>query len=150
MEKQTRKAYPRNTTEKAWQLIMPYLSQPSNYGRTRTDSWRDITDAIFYISHNGCTWRALPGDFPHWKTVYHYFRLWRQSGWWEEFNAKLAQQVRQQAGRENSASAASIDSQSVKATETGCYYGYDAGKNKREQTAYFRGYPRAFDSSSGT
>jgi putative transposase len=38
---------------------------------------REILDAVFYVVRGGCTWRLLPHDFPPWKSVYHYFRLWR-------------------------------------------------------------------------
>lgn len=84
MENKNRKAYPSDISNEMYELIMPYLPEDSKAGRPRLHSRREIIEAIFYVSPNGCTWRALPGDFPPWKTVYHYFRLWRNSGWWEE------------------------------------------------------------------
>jgi transposase len=41
---------------------------------------RDIANAIRYLTHNGPAWRALPGDLPHWRTVYGYVRDWQASG----------------------------------------------------------------------
>jgi transposase len=60
---------PSDTTDAEWQLIGPYLPVR-----------RDIVDAIRYLDHNSCVWRALPVDFPPWPTVYHYFRAWIRDG----------------------------------------------------------------------
>jgi transposase len=61
----------------------------------------------------GCTWRALPGDFPPWSTVYDYFRRWRKDGTWLRVHDKLYQWVRVASGRDKSPSEAVVDSQSV-------------------------------------
>ena len=80
---------------------------------------RAIVNAIVYVLRNGVVWRALPHDFPPWKTVYHYFRAWRRDGTWAAIHDALREQVRQADGREASPSAAILDSQSVKTTEKG-------------------------------
>lgn len=123
-----RKAYPSDTTDWEWQLIMPHLPTSSGFGRPRLHAWRDIIDAIFYILKTGCQWRSLPGDFPNWRTVYTYFYRWQWQGWWQQLNDILSEQVRKLEGREACPSAAIIDSQSIKATPSACFHGYDGGK----------------------
>jgi transposase len=80
---------------------------------------RDLMDAILYVLRNGITWRALPHDFPPWKTVYRYFSAWQRDGTWEAIHDALREEVRVAVGREATPSAAVLDSQSVKTTEKG-------------------------------
>ncbi len=53
---------------------------PQSPSRPRLHPLREILNAIFYIVRSGCAWRLLPHDFPPWKTVHHYFRIWRLDG----------------------------------------------------------------------
>jgi putative transposase len=85
-------------------------------------------NAIFYIVKNGCVWRALPHDFPAWKTVYHYFRQFRKTGLWEQLNTTIREEVREKEGREPQASLMIADSQSAKSAEGGEKRGFDGGK----------------------
>jgi len=70
----------------------------------------------------------LPRDLPPWKTVYHYFRLWRMNGTWERLNKRLREKVRLKFGKKRQSSATILDSQSIKTSEGGRECGFDAGK----------------------
>jgi putative transposase len=111
------KVYPSNLTDEEWQLIEPLLPTNSNIGHPREVDLRDIVNAIFYVQREGCRWRALPGDFPAWQTVYGYLYLWQKKGIWQQVHHCLREQVRQAVGKTAQPTAASIDSQSVKTTE---------------------------------
>jgi putative transposase len=127
--------YPSDTTDTEWQIIAGYLPvggcATSRGGRPVVYPRRDIVDAIRYLDHNGCVWRALPADFPPWPTVYHYFRIWTRDGTLARLHNSLREQIRVAEGRTPEPTAAVVDSQSLRAAETVAKAdrGYDAGKN---------------------
>jgi len=123
-----RKAYDTDLSDVEWNQLRPLLPKARFGGRPRTVDVREILNAIFYITKAGCQWRMLPHEFPPWQTVYTYFRNWQQDGTWESVHDFLRRKLRRKDGRAGSASAAIIDSQTMRAAEEPRDTGYDAGK----------------------
>ena len=109
-------------------MLEPEIPAPRPGGRPRKTDMREVLNAIFYITHEGCTWRALPHDFPPWRTVYNYFDAWKRDGTWDRIIDILRVRLRAAAGRPTSPRVACIDSQSVKTAGGGQEVGTDGGK----------------------
>lgn len=122
-------AYSSDTTDREWALVAPLLPAAKPGGRSRRTCQRRVVDAIFYLLQTGSQWRMLPRDFPPRSTIYGNFRAWRDDGTWARIHDALYRRCREPEGRQESPSAANIDSQSIKnGPDAGESVGFDAGK----------------------
>jgi len=120
--------YPTDLTDHQWKLVKELIPPAKTGGRPRSLEMRLVLNAIRYVVVGGIQWRLLPREYPNWKSGYHCFRQWRDSGDWQRLHDTLRAQVRQQAGRHKHPTAAGLDSQRVKTTHIPGERGDDAGK----------------------
>jgi transposase len=117
-------------TDDQFRLLEPLLPPAKPGGRPRSTDMRALLDGLFYLVRTGCQWRHLPPPpaFPPWRTVYGYMRAFLAAGVWESIRHQFVVMLREGARREASPTAAIIDTQSVKSTESGGPRGWDAAK----------------------
>jgi transposase len=77
-----RESYPSDISREQFEKIRFQLETFRKQTRPRTVDLYDVFCAILYVLKTACQWRMLTDDFPKWRTVYEYFRIWsiRQDG----------------------------------------------------------------------
>ena len=101
------KAYPSNLTQAQYELLSDMIPE----ARTGWSSPQcgDVGRAQRHFlceKVEGVQWRALPGNFPVWQTVYTYFRQWRKNGTWLQMHDRLREWTRIEQERHRSPSEA--------------------------------------------
>jgi transposase len=130
-----RRSYPSDITREEFAVIEADLAAVKKQTKPRNYELYDIYCATQYLVKEGCSWRALPHDFPKWEDVYYHFRLWSEPG--EDGESLLDKVLRKLVGAErkkNERDAETtmliVDSRSVKNSDTAEEKGYDAGKKR--------------------
>jgi putative transposase len=119
--------YPCDLTDKEWEIIEGFFPTANRSEHHK----RSLLNAVFYITDNGCKWRALPHDYPPHDTVWSFFRRAKESGLWEKIMDALVKKTRKTAGRKEAPSYGIIDSQSAKTIAASEERGVDGGKKSK-------------------
>lgn len=129
-----RAIYPSDITREQFEIIRPILAKK----RTRPPTYElyDIFCAVLYLLKEGCTWRAIPHDFPKWQNVRYHYDNWAQK---DETGVSdidralltLVELERDGENRDPCTTMLIVDSKSIQNADTGEKKGYDAGKKKR-------------------
>jgi len=64
------KVYPSDLSRHEYEFLSDSIPDAKPGGRPRRVAMWTVLYAIFYVLVEGVQWRALPGDFPAWQTVY--------------------------------------------------------------------------------
>ena len=71
-----RRSYPSDITQEQFEFIEADLSSARKQTHPRKYSLYDIFCAVLYLLKEGCTWRAIPHDFPKWQNVRYHYEIW--------------------------------------------------------------------------
>ena len=128
-----RKTYPSDITREQFETIRMDLSAAKKSTHPRIYDLYDIFCAILYLLKEGCSWRAIPHDFPKWENVRYHYDLWaapKEDGvsLLDKVFRKLVEAERQKEGREPTTTMIIVDSKSIQNADTAREKGYDAGK----------------------
>lgn len=73
-----RRGYPSDVTREQFEIIEPILLSARKKTCPRKLDLYEIFCAVLYLLKTGCQWRALPNDFPKWRSVHAYFQIWSE------------------------------------------------------------------------
>ncbi|MBI4067850.1 IS5 family transposase [Candidatus Kaiserbacteria bacterium] len=146
-------AYPSDISRAQFKRIRPILERSRKKTKPRELDLYDVFNALLYITKTACQWRALPKDYPDYRAVHYYFRVWskvskgKKESTLDVVLKKIGRARRTKNGRKPCTSMAIVDAQSVKNTETAHLKGYDGGKKvsgiKRHIAVDTNGLPHA-------
>jgi transposase len=132
-----RKEYPSDVTREQFEKIREDLEGAKKKTHPRKYDLYDIFCAVLYTLKEGCTWRAIPHDFPKWQNVRYHYDIWAKPdddgiSLLDRIQRKLVEMERKENGRNEQTTMIIVDSKSIQNADTAKSKGYDAGKKLPE------------------
>ena len=76
-------------TDEQWEIIEPILPKRTATTGRKPKNPRQMLNGILWLLRTGVPWRDLPERFGRWKTVYDYYRNWRDDGTFDRILQEL-------------------------------------------------------------
>ena len=73
-----RNDYPSDISREQFEIIRPLLESARRKTSPRRIDLYEVFCAVLYLLRTGCQWRALPNDFPKWRTTHSYWAIWSE------------------------------------------------------------------------
>ena len=74
-----RSTYPNAVTREQFERVRSMLEGVRRRTRPRKHDLYDVFNAVLYFLNSGVAWRAMPAQFPPWRTVHEYFSQWSEA-----------------------------------------------------------------------
>ena len=84
------KRYPSDVTREQFETILPILESARKKTRPRSMDLYNVFCGMLYVLKTGCQWRALPHEYPKWRTVHSYFQKWGEK---EKGKSSILEQI---------------------------------------------------------
>lgn len=135
--KKMRKGYPSDISREQFERIRKELEEAKKKTRPQKYDLYDIFCAVLYLLKEGCTWRAIPHDYPNWQNVRYHYDIWAKPddtgiSLLDRILRKLVEMERKENERSLQTTMIIVDSKSIQNADTAESKGYDAGKKPQE------------------
>lgn len=127
-----RKEYPSDISREQFEIIRKDIEAAKKKTHPQKFDLYDIFCAVLYLLKEGCTWRAIPHDYPKWQNVRYHYDIWAKPdedgvSLLDRVLRKLVEMEREGNERSSQTTMIIVDSKSIKATP------HNAVKNRRQE-----------------
>ena len=131
------KEYPSDISREQFEIIRKDIEAAKKKTHPQKFDLYDIFCAVLYLLKEGCTWRAIPHDYPKWQNVRYHYDIWAKPdedgvSLLDRILRKLVEMEREGNERSSQTTMIIVDSKSIKNADTAQSKGYDAGKKLQE------------------